>query len=371
MKFVNLFVWTVTLTVLSFQAGSVLGQDVPAAPPLKDAISSSPSDVIAVAPDNGDCCFQQCCERPPVWYVEADALFLHRTRSRDIKLIEDQNQSSPDPPWGQRTALLTTDALDFDYEWGPRLVLGRWLDECRRVEVLYYGLHHWRAEASLDSTAEEGFPPNLRMPFDDNYTSDFDGAKHVDVNYLSELHNVEANYLCDRGCVLTPLIGFRYVNLNERFNFWSTDTHDGIDETGVYRISTDNNLVGGQIGAALNRQFSDRFCWNFAIKAGAFANFAHQHTGMYDHEDHYVITKRNFSDDGTKFAFVGEINLGLVYQLTQCMSVSAGYQVTWLEGVALAPEQLDYTTTASSGRHLNDNGGVFYDGGYVGLVITR
>ena len=277
------------------------------------------------------------CACPPVWYVEADALLLNRTRSREIKLTEDQNQSHPVPPWGQRRALLTTDALDFDYEWGPRLVLGRWLDECRRVEVLYYGLQHSRTDASLDSTAEEGFPPNLRTPFDTNYASDFDGANHVDVNYVSELHNVEANYFCDRGCLLTPLIGFRYVNLNEQFNLWSTDTHDGIDETGLYRIDTDNSLVGGQIGAALNRQFSDQFCWNFSVKAGAFANFAHEHTWMFDHDDHSLITTRNGEDDGTAFAFVGEIELGVVYQLTQCMAVSAGYQVTWVEGVALAP----------------------------------
>ncbi|MEE8451957.1 MAG: BBP7 family outer membrane beta-barrel protein, partial [Thermoguttaceae bacterium] len=75
--------------------------------------------------------------------------------------------------------------------------------------------------------------------------------------------------------------------------------------------------------------------------------------------------------DVGELAFIGDLNLGLTYQVTQCMAATLGYQVTWVEGVALAPQQLSFNNTPNSGNRVHHDGSLFYDGGYVGLTIRR
>ncbi|HUT11416.1 MAG TPA: BBP7 family outer membrane beta-barrel protein [Thermoguttaceae bacterium] len=318
-----------------------------------------------------DCGCPVCCYQP-LWYAEVGALFLNRDRARRFKLIEDQNDSTgePDPRPGHRREIVSSAVLDFDYETGPQLVIGRYLDDCRRVEVRYFGLHHWRTGFGIDSTAVPPANPNLSLPFDSNYTNDFDGALHVDVSYKSELHNVEVNLLDDRHSCFTRLIGFRYLNLNEDFDYESTDAAGSIPSTSNYLIGTDNHLVGFQIGGIVEREVCERFCVDLTGKLGAYVNFAEQSTFLGDRFDNENV-RRDFRERQGELAFIGELRFGCAYQLTKSMAAIAGYQLMWVEGVALAPEQLDLTTTPLSGSGLNDNGGVFYDGAYVGIRVVR
>ena len=46
-----------------------------------------------------------------------------------------------------------------------------------------------------------------------------------------------------------------------------------------------------------------------------------------------------------------------------------GYNVMWVEGVALAPNQLDFTDTPTSGTELRSTGGVFFHGANAGVVF--
>ena len=64
---------------------------------------------------------------------------------------------------------------------------------------------------------------------------------------------------------------------------------------------------------------------------------------------------------------MGEINLTGIYQFTDVWGFRAGYNMLWIEGVALAPDQLDFTNTPTSGRALVASNGVFYHGVNVGL----
>ncbi len=45
----------------------------------------------------------------------------------------------------------------------------------------------------------------------------------------------------------------------------------------------------------------------------------------------------------------------------------AGYNFIWLAGVALAPDQYDFSDTAASGSHLVNGGGIFLHGANLGL----
>jgi hypothetical protein len=55
--------------------------------------------------------------------------------------------------------------------------------------------------------------------------------------------------------------------------------------------------------------------------------------------------------------------------LTRCLALTVGYQLLWVDGLALAPEQLDFTTEPHSGSGIEDDGDLFFHGGYVGFRI--
>ena len=67
-------------------------------------------------------------------------------------------------------------------------------------------------------------------------------------------------------------------------------------------------------------------------------------------------------------AFVGQGNVSGLYALTNIWNLRAGYNVIWVEGLALAPDQLNFDfANAGAGTQLNNNGGIFLHGVNVGL----
>jgi hypothetical protein len=68
-------------------------------------------------------------------------------------------------------------------------------------------------------------------------------------------------------------------------------------------------------------------------------------------------------------SFVGELNLNLTYSLTRELSIRGGYQLIWIDGVALASEQ----PSLNSGNFLtpvsavDTNNSLFYHGALAGL----
>ncbi len=227
-------------------------------------------------------------------------------------------------------------------------------------EVTYFGLHEWRDSLAVSSANED-----LDVPFDSDLTSDFDDADLIATFYDSRLHSLEVNWLKEYDGFMTTLLGFRYWYLDEGFNIQSTDIN-GTTDTSNYLIDTSNHLIGLQAGGILHGQQARRFDWNVAGKAGVYANLAQQQTLLRD--DNNTVLLRDFTTRGGDVAFIGELSLNFIYHINDRVSMTAGYQGMWLEGVALAPEQLDFTTTATSGSRLNTNGGLFYHGGFIGLA---
>jgi len=117
-----------------------------------------------------------------------------------------------------------------------------------------------------------------------------------------------------------------------------------------------------------------RFSIDALVKAGIYDNYAEQTTGVSIHK---IVLPSAASTNHA--AFVGEIDLAV--QLSGCQGVlvlRAGYEAIWLEGVALAPGQIQETfiTTgicaqygASAGRELRLRA-CFITGATVGLEYS-
>ena len=63
-------------------------------------------------------------------------------------------------------------------------------------------------------------------------------------------------------------------------------------------------------------------------------------------------------------AFIGELGLQARYQVTQGLALRAGYELLWLDGVAIAPAQ--YTNI----QGIDSNATVFYHGATVGMEYS-
>jgi hypothetical protein len=158
------------------------------------------------------------------------------------------------------------------------------------------------------------------------------------------------------------LYGFRYLNLNEDLSIVSIDLQEG---TSDYEISTNNNSFGAQIGNRV-RHSRGRWSWEGTGKAGIFGNAAEQHSdSIVDFPG--IVVRPGRSESTGNVAFVGDLNLTAIYQINSVWGARLGYNLIWIEGVALAPDQLDFTSTTTSGSGIDSDGGVLLHGVNAGF----
>jgi hypothetical protein len=266
--------------------------------------------------------------------------------------------------------LLTTSDLEFDYEPGVRAYLGvpawpGWL--CTSWEVGYLGIFESDSlgqvvddEDGLFAPGDLGFGAVNGFVFADSFTAD----------YASDLHALELNAVrcfcqsCEQQVDL--LFGFRYLSFDEDFALFTDNVSPQVSAS--YAVATKNELYGAQLGGRLR---GTRGRWGFELmgKGGVYVNEASQEQRIVDQLPSNPVVLRNTSADGTNAAFVGEFGLSLLCRVTQHWTLRGGYSLFWMEGLALAPNQLDFSFQDTSGSLLDSEGGVFYHGANVGLEL--
>jgi hypothetical protein len=325
------------------------------------------------------------CSACPCVYGYAEMLFLERSNcSFDQAILVETIDANPGD------TLFSTSDLDFDYEPALRVVLGRRLHNGWAIEGGYFGL--WDA-----STAEFYTPPDgVDVAFPDGLVASnvFGDPDRIWTDYSSSLHGGELNLVCCRGCCSTCesgkgkddskgdcgacclhcrtfewFVGFRYLNLREHLRIYGEreqQTGDGTFavESGVYDIRTSNNLFGPQLGARV-RRWGRRLGWEMAGRAGIFGSDAQQEQYLIDY-DQYAIRPLTSAARG-QVAFVGDLNFTGIYRLNDVWNLRAGYNLMWISGVALAPDQLDFDATLPSGDQIASDGSVFLHGVSFGV----
>ena len=328
----------------------------------KDDLSSSS---LAAEPAADDCCDSDLCESDPCCrmcprvYGWFESLLLWRNNQASSQpLVQDLNANDQ--------TLLGASDLRFGMAAGIRAGFG--VRDCCGAgwEVNYFGLYGPVATANVVGSN------NLRLPGDLGLiVNNFFGADVVDVRYASTLNNFEVNHVCCCCCCECPtrcrstewLYGFRYLNLHEIFRISSTDFQES---TSTYRVRTNNNLYGAQVGARLRRCYG-KWSWEGTGKAGIFGNAAQQASDPITDFPNNFLVRDARSASGGNVAFIGDLNLTGIYQINSTWGLRAGYNLIWIEGVALAPDQLDFTNTPTSGTTLANHGGVFLHGLNLGV----
>ena len=290
----------------------------------------------------------ECCPERSWFYGDASAFALRRDNDSQLQpvvLLEP----------GLST-VLSTRSLDFNLEVGLKTRIGTRLNDCTAFELVYFGLHDWDGNAFATGADNLSIPGDLGLA-----TLDFLNADEMRLDYNSRLHNVEANLIRERER-LTLLAGFRYVQADEEFNINAFDSDSGRSD---YNIRARNRLFGGQLGAIWRREVNCNWTVEAVGQIGLFANSTAQRTFVGDLDNTTIL--RDHEITGSRTAVLGEGEINLIRRLTDRWSFRGGFNVLTLDGIALAPDQLDFTNTPNSGRSLDASGSVLYYGGSLGL----
>lgn len=273
------------------------------------------------------------------------------------------NEATQDP-------LLSSSDFNFDYNSGVRAWVGFHVCDCLPVELGYFGL--FDDVASLTYLPQRGVDATLPGPLG-VASNVFHDSVTVNVDYRSQIQGAEVNFPCCC-CCQDPcgeyassrewLIGFRYLSLREDLSISGAKPVGSLIETGYYDVSSRNDLYGAQFGLRL-RRCRGQFSWEGAGKIGIYYDQAGQEQVFIDYPDFPL--RPLVSSSGGSVACVSELNLTGIYQLNETWGLRAGYNVMWIQGVATAPDQLDFTFASTSGTGLNTGGGLFLHGVNLGL----
>jgi len=301
-----------------------------------------------------------CCA--PLWTVRAGAIFLKREEPTARTLFTN---------FSGATELMNAEGFDFETQTGFDFYAKRRLGQCSGVEVRYFGVDSWSADQSASnptSFANGGF---LLQPAPGGLANLLFGVPIVgttiDATALSRLHSTEINLTRDVTDRLTVLAGFRWVELHEEFR---ADANYSVPFFGPQQwnidSSVDNHMYGFQLGAAATLLDWRRFSLEGNLKAGVYYNRADVDASITRPASFLDLAASQKTDHT---AFLGELGLVGAVQLTDCLSVRAGYQITWIEGVAVATDQFT-TLIPSGGDEINVGGSPMYHGALVSLEVV-
>jgi hypothetical protein len=271
----------------------------------------------------------------PLWTASAEGLFLNRSRPAHQSLLVDN----------AGTSIYDANQLDFPTQLGWEIDVQRRVCCDWSVEALYFQLGGENAKDLTLSTFGAGVPYNTPPAA----TGIFGGPGPVltGLDYSSKLQNVEFNARRELTPNVSLLAGVRYLGLYEdgltieqlaTFSNPSPALPSLIGD--IQKFSVFNNLIGFQVGADATFLRWGRFSLEGNFKAGIYGDAASNRIS-YDYASTSPLALYHFvsGTTGGSAAFVGELGIRETCQIVGGWSIFAGYDLLWIDGVALASQQ--------------------------------
>ena len=278
----------------------------------------------------GNACSNACgvpCD--PYCYVNIEGLYMAR---------DDQN----------RGLSRNITMADYDSEWAPRITLGSLPNCVNGFELTFVGPLEWTTAGAVTGGAGQFgtiFGPPVALPNPALTTRELQealrrnellaalpGAEGHDSQIQalrSEFWSIEANRTLVGWDVAKILFGGRYIEYDEDAFFTATRS---VAPTSVASgSSTENRLIGAQLGLDL------------LYPVGTFAyTDLRARAGLYYNQADATFTDfagTNISSDEGDLAYAFELGAGIRYQLGEILSVRAGSELWYIDGVAAANDQ--------------------------------
>lgn len=329
------------------------------------------------------------------WYGDFDFVIWHRTTTRGGDFGEEvaTNTSS-----GQNTLTgvgLNVQGHALPLQAGARGTLGYFLDrDCdnrdHSVEITYLGFNNWEDDNSLVARPSlNGFTFALQpIPANQLFTG-FSNAQQFISNYRSDLQSLELDYRIRnrpgrdqlqmgpdgfwsqhvvQGRTESVFVGLRGLSEEEQYNVNSINSNiTGF--SGDYKINTKNHLLGLQIGGDCY-DVHEGFYWGVKGDVGIYCNFVDGSANVFGTDPSASATPLSVQNNATgqTAAFFGELSFMAGYEVNSHLTLHAGWDLAQLGGLALAPEQVSFTTRLLSDTPFTRNDGqIFYNGLSVGM----
>ncbi len=366
---------------------------LPSAIPLVEVAKADHSLLVAAGKDEGSDVVEKAkaagkAKGGPLWFTSMSGLVMTRDRANNIEL-SGSTAALSDP------LLMTRDAA---MEWGGGFDIrfGRFFNNRQQAwEVVYWGLF---ADAeSADATAPAGAALNTSFQFDSlsyNGLSNpvlnvFNGAARHRLIRDYEFQNVEVNLWGNTygwepagGLQVGWQAGIRFFRLRDSLQFMS-DAGDGVftgavDEA-TYAVDVQNRLLGFQFGGLAQRAFKDRWNVSAAIKVGLFGNHITNNSSLGGSAGSAFVDDPTNPFDGNAYrihtdkddvSMLGEIDLGVTYQIRERWRAFFGYRAAAVTGVGLSTNQFptDFSNLTEAGV-IQSNGSLILHGGYAGIEL--
>jgi hypothetical protein len=310
--------------------------------------------------------------RPVGWYGSADfaPLRLDYLNGFPLAAIGPTTLAGSVGP-----VVLSTEDLQPEFSASGKYTFGRRIFDCYRLEGTYTGYASWNDQRLVTNTDTNalGGTGNLSTflsGFSIPPTAGLDGANFAAAAMRSNFQSGELNLLYWGDMPPGPmdvsfLVGLRYMRIQDQFLFASMADLPAGGTTVNLDTNTLNNLWGAQIGIAFDVLVTTRWWLNVTAKGGIF----NDHVQMNSLAD-INGTQGLVTDTRNRTAWLGDISMVANWQITPAWVFRAGYQVMFVNGIALAKDQALASFFTNTTGPLNDSGRIAYHGPLLGLMYN-
>ena len=289
-------------------------------------------------------CWDDCDWRHPEFDIQAGTVIMTRSVPHPTGLAVDSSTGD---------SLLNAENLRYTWEAGPDISIAHSCGCGESISGRYFRIDEIHAHTSF-TPLSGSFDIPMSVPLTETPSGD------VDFGYTSRIQSGEFNFGHCEGGRIVWLAGFRWLQLQENMSY-QFDTSDT-------DFNTNNKLYGGQLG--MNIRLHDtggHLFFDGVMKGGVYGNVA---SNGFSAGDDTGLSETSH-DKRTQVAFVGEVGLEGVYQWTRHIATRCGYQVMWLEGVAVASDQVSAVTqNGFDGSGIDTRGGLFYHGATATIEVS-
>jgi len=278
----------------------------------------------------------------PRWFAGATGLVMTRTLSSGAATME--------PLDGRQ--LFTSDA-SATWSGGVDFHVGRWFGprQHHAVEMIYWGLYNVGSSASL--TADP--PAIMAIPQAPGVTvggtsagawlQDASGqsigrsdvVNDIEINWVYSLWERPEFLPRDRAVSLMWLAGFRFFQVGDTLTLATTSGQPDLDSLQL-GVATSNSIYGAQVGAKFDWMFMPRVRLTIVPKFMIGGNAITNTTSLADATFAGGEPVNVHSTLGV-FSWLGSVDTGVAWDITDRWSLSIGYRVVGVGNIAQADGQ--------------------------------
>jgi len=307
-------------------------------------------------------------------YATFDALFLQRNNAainRPLVVSGSTSTSVPLITAGDPTSTIGT---------GARLLYGNYGEDDIGWEVGYLGVYGMNAASTATSAGGSLEAPNQVFAAQTGLTNGFssrvtDSASINSAELNIVFHEYDGGYnrrsgrpwqRCEGydGGHVDWIGGFRWVNLQDAAVL--AIPPNASPQPSTYTVEATSNLFAAQVGTR-GRMAFERWAVEGWMKIGIAGTMLSQSQTMFDTQSTTTPFRQPQTSDKAGMGMIADMNLSAIYSFNEVWGLRVGYNLIWLTGVALAPDQFDFTPSQTGGTNINGSGSMFLSGANLGL----